>query len=459
MGAFDVLVRNGRLVSSTGIGRADIAIVDGLIAEIGPDLDGGAGAEIDATGLHVFPGLVDPHVHLNDPGRSEWEGFSSGTAAFAAGGGTCLFDMPLNASPPTLDGASFDLKLEASRGRSFVDFCLWGGLVPGNVDRLDELAGRGVIGFKAFMCASGIDDFEAVDDDTLFEGMQRAAALGLPVAVHAEDEVITSTLARIARAEGRTSVADYLASRPAAAEIAAVARAIALAEATGCALHVVHLSTGAAVALVAEARLRGVDVTCETCPHYLALTAEDAERIGALAKCAPPLRSAEEREDLWSRVLAGDVQMIGSDHSPAPQALKQGDDAFAVWGGISGCQTVLGIVLGEGADRGLTLSALASLTSTAAAARFGLAQRKGRIEPGCDADLAIADVEFRGRLDSGDLLYRHPHSPFAGSLLRGRVVRTLLRGQTVAANGRATEERPGGRLVRPEPGHRDSKYA
>ena len=222
MGTFDVLVRGARVVGPDSVTRADIGILDGLIAEVGAELAGGAATEIDATGLHVFPGVVDPHVHFNDPGRAEWEGFATGTAAFAAGGGTCFFDMPLNASPPTVDGASFDLKVEAARGTALVDFCLWGGLVPGDLDRLDELADRGVIGFKAFMCNSGIDDFEQADDRTLLDGMERAARLGLPVAVHAENDAVTQELAARALAEGRRAMADYLASRPVAAELEAV---------------------------------------------------------------------------------------------------------------------------------------------------------------------------------------------------------------------------------------------
>lgn len=447
MSSFDVLVRDGLLVRPTGVERADLGILDGLVAEIAPSLSGGGRVEIAAGGLHVFPGVVDPHVHLNDPGRAEWEGFPSGTAAFAAGGGTCLFDMPLNASPPTVDGASFDLKLGAARGRALVDFCLWGGLVPGDPDRLDELAGRGVVGFKAFMCSSGIDDFEAADELTLLEGMRRAAHLGLPVAVHAESDTITRRLAERARSAGRRSVRDYLDSRPAVAEREAIARAIVLAEETRCSLHVVHVSTGAAVALVAEARSRGVDVTCETCPHYLVLTDEDAERIGALAKCSPPLRPRSDVEALWRELLAGNVPIVASDHSPAPPELKQGDDAFAVWGGISGCQTMRATLLAESEQRGLTPAAVASLTAAAAAERFSL-PAKGRLEPGCDADLALVDLGIEEPLEAGELHYRHPHSPFVGRAARGRVRQTLVRGRTVFDAAGVVDRVPHGRLVR-----------
>jgi allantoinase len=436
------------VVAPGGCAPGDIGVVDGQIAAVEPDLEGSARETVDAGGLHVFPGAVDPHVHLNDPGRAESEGFSFGTAAFAAGGGTCLFDMPLNASPPTVDGNSFDLKLEAARGRALIDFCLWGGLVPGELDRLDELAERGVVGFKAFMCDTGMDDFAAADDLTLFEGMQRAARLGLPVAVHAENDTITRGLAARARAEGRIGMRDYLASRPAVAETEAVARAIVLAEEAGCSLHIVHASTAAAAALVVAARSRGLDVTCETCPHYLVLTDEDAERIGALAKCSPPLRPRPEVEALWLELLAGNVPIVASDHSPAAPELKQGDDAFAIWGGISGCQTGRATVLAEADRRGLKLPAVASLTATATAERFSL-PGKGLLEPGRDADLALVDLAVEAPLAAVDLLYRHPHSPFDGLAQRGRVRRTILRGRTVFEDGRVTGEAPAGRLVRP----------
>jgi allantoinase len=448
MGTFDVLVRGAMVVGPESVSRADIAIVDGLIAEVGAELAGPAGAEIDATGLHVFAGVVDPHVHFNDPGRAEWEGFATGTAAFAAGGGTCFFDMPLNASPPTVDGASFDLKLEAARGTALVDFCLWGGLVPGDLDRLDELAERGAIGFKAFMCNTGIGDFEQADDEALFAGMERAARLGLPVAVHAENDAVTQQLAAEARAEGRRAMSDYLASRPVAAELEAVARAIAMAEETGCSLHVVHASTAASVVLVAEARDRGVDVTCETCPHYLLLSDEDAERIGALAKCSPPLRPGDEVESLWSELLDGTISFVASDHSPAPAEMKTGDDAFAIWGGISGCQTMRSSLLAVAGDRGLSLAAVASLTSAAAAARFGLAG-KGRLEQGFDADLAVVDLGHESVLAAGDLLYRHRHSAFVGFPLAGRVVHTILRGRPVVQDGAIVQGPRLGRLVKP----------
>src|SRR5215211_1198852 len=328
MSTYDLIVQGGTLVRAEGPTEADLAVSDGKIAAIAPDLEGTGREKVDARGLHVFPGAIDAHVHFNEPGRTHWEGFASGSRALAAGGITTYVEMPLNAYPPTNDAESLDLKLAAAKSSSLVDFALWGGLVPGNVEALDELAERGVLGFKAFMSNSGIEDFKAADDLTLYEGMQRAAELGLPVLVHAESDQITGRLARRAVAEGRTQVGDYLASRPVVAEVEAIARAIFLAEATGCSLHVVHVSTGRGVALVAAARARGADITCEICTHYLVLTEDDVEELGAAAKCAPPLRARQDLEALWQQVFAGNVEFVASDHSPSPLEMKAGDDFF-----------------------------------------------------------------------------------------------------------------------------------
>ena len=434
------------MLTPEGPRAADVAIADGAIAAVEPQLEGGA-VEIDARGLHVLPGVIDAHVHLNEPGRTEWEGFASGTAALAAGGATTFFDMPLNAHPPTLDGAAFDLKLAAARASSVVDFALWGGLVPGNLDRLEELAERGAVGFKAFMCASGIDDFPAVDDLTLYEGMARAAALGLPVAVHAESEALTGGLTARALAAGRTGARDYLASRPVVAELEAIERAIVFADDTGCSLHVVHVSTGRGVALVAAARARGVDVSCETCPHYLVLTEEDLERLGAVAKCAPPLRSARDQAELWRCLEDGTLTIVASDHSPSPPELKAGD-VLRAWGGVSGCQSTLSLLIPEGAGaRGVPLEAIAAVTAANVARRFHL-EAKGQVEVGADADLALVDLGARFVLEADSLHYRYRHSPYVGRLLTGRVTRTLVRGRTVFADGHVVPQALG-RLLKP----------
>lgn len=426
-----MIVRGGTVVTPAGLLRADVRIEGERVVEVGADLDEQPD-ELDATGLHVFPGAVDAHVHFDDPGRADWEGAATGSAALAAGGGTCFVDMPLNAHPPTVDAAGFHAKVEALQA-SVCDFALWGGLVPGNRGDLAELAALGVVGFKAFMAPSGIDDFELADDETLRAGMAAAAELGLPVAVHAEDP------ASLLPPAG-TGWRDWCRSRPREAEHAAIEKALALAEEAGCSLHVVHVSTGRGVRLVEEAQERGVDATCETCPHYLFLDEDDAERLGAVAKCAPPLRPRAEQDDLWAELRAGNVLFVASDHSPAPPALKEGEDAFAVWGGISGCQTLLPLLLSD--DR-LDPVSVARLAATAPAVRFGL-PGKGAVEEGADADLALVDLDAEWTLTRDELRYRHPQSPFLGRRLRARVVATILR-------GRPAGERPG-RLVRPSPG-------
>jgi allantoinase len=450
MSLYDTLIRNGTVVTTDGTIQADIGIVEGRLVAVAPGLEGDAQEEIDAAGLHIFPGVIDAHVHFNEPGRAEWEGIATGTAALAAGGTTSFFDMPLNAHPPTIDAESFDLKLEAMRAAALVDFGLWGGLVPGNLDRLDELAERGVIGYKAFMSNSGIDDFQAVDDLTLYEGMARAAKLGRIVAVHAENDNITGALARRAQVEGRVSARDYLDSRPVIAELEAIERAILFAGETGCPLHIVHVSTGRGVALVAEARARGVDVTCETCPHYLTLTDEDVVRLGAVAKCAPPIRSRQEQDALWQHILDGTLPMVVSDHSPAPASMKQDVNFFRVWGGISGCQSLLQLLLTDGYEqRQVPLSLIASLTAANTAQRFGLLSRKGQFAPGADADLALIDLRQQEVLEAEKLFYRHRHSPYIGKRMRGRVVRTMVRGQTVFREGKIISG-PIGQLLKPE---------
>jgi allantoinase len=443
MSTFDVIIRGALVVNAEKTARADIGVAGEKIAAIEQEISCQARETIHAEGLHVFPGVIDAHVHFNEPGRADWEGIATGSNAVAAGGGTLFFDMPLNAHPPTLDAASFDLKRAAAAASSRVDFALWGGLTPANLDRLEELAECGVIGFKAFLCNSGIDDFLFADENTLCDGMKRAAALRLPVAVHAESEAMTARLARAAAAGHRATVRDFLASRPIEAELEAIGRALELAGETGCRLHVVHVSCAAGVRLIAEARARGVDASCETCPHYLVLTEKDVERLGPVAKCAPPLRSAREQEALWAELLAGRILTVGSDHSPSPPAMKAGADFFKVWGGISGAQHLLPLLLSRQAD----LSLLARVTSANVAERFQLPSSKGKLDAGCDADLTLVKLDDNVEIKAEGLFYRHRQSPYVGLHLRASVQRTILRGQTIFQAGRMMGE-PAGKLVR-----------
>lgn len=450
--ALDLLVRGGTLVTPHGPLRADMAVEDGRIVSLALDASAPARAEIDATGLHVFPGVVDAHVHLNEPGRTHWEGFDTGTRALAAGGATSYLDMPLNSSPPVLDGATFRAKRALGEAKSRLDFGLWGGLTPLNLTELDDLAGAGVIGFKAFMSHSGLDEFPAADDATLFEGMRAARRAGLVVATHAESDTFTRALAQAAQAQGRRGVRDYLQSRPPVTEAEAVGRALLFAEETGAALHLVHLSTARGVALAAEARARGVDVTAETCPHYLHFTGEDVERLGALLKCAPPMRDAEAREALWQALKTGQIDTVGSDHSPAPPDLKAGEDFFAIWGGVSGAQSTLNVLLQGGYwARDVPLEVIAAVSALTPARRFGLSG-KGALQLGADADFALVRLDETFTLT--DLYDRHQGNPYRGQTFRGRVHGTFLRGQAAyrhAPGGAQFNDTLRGRLLKPAP--------
>src|ERR1700684_1538159 len=404
----------------------DIAVEDGKIVAIGPELPGAA-EEIDARGLHIFPGLIDVHLHFNEPGRTEWEGAATGSRALAAGGGTLFFDMPLNSTPCTVNAEAFDQKQAALAKSSITDFALWGGLIPGNVPEMAELADRGVVGFKAFLCDSGLPEFPRADDLTLLDGLREAARLGLPVAVHAESQELTQRVG--SQDDGRVKA--FLSSRPVIAELEAIQRATLLAREAGAKLHIVHVSSGRGVALAAEARAQGTDVSIETCPHYLFFTGEAVERLGAVAKCAPPLRAAVEQDALWTQLLAGAVDIVASDHSPAPPDMKSGDFGKA-WGGIAGVQSTLAVLLER-----VPLERISSLVAGEPARRFRI-PAKGSIAIGRDADLALVDLSQSVQLRPEHLKQRHALSPYIGSTFRGSVVRTIRRGETIFANGEIT---------------------
>lgn len=447
---YDLIVRGGTVVTAAGEQRADVACRDGMIVEVAPAITGSAPVELDAGGLHIFPGLVDPHVHCNEPGREHWEGFATGTRSLAAGGVTTFCDMPLNSTPPTVDAMAFHAKVARATGAALIDFGLWGGLVPGNAGSLADLAALGVVAFKAFMSSSGVEDFPAADDLTLYEGMTAAARLGVPVGVHAESEAITAGLAARAQAEGRRGALDFCRSRPVVAEVDAINRAACLAGEAGCPLHIVHLSSPQGADAARRWRLAGADISLETCPHYLALTEEDMAALGPVAKCAPPLRTKSHLEGLWGRLADGTIDMVASDHSPAPPDLKAASkgDFFRAWGGISGAQSTLAVLLTEGYwARGLALPRIAEITATSPARRFGLYPRKGHIAVGADGDLALVDLGREFWLAAADLLYRHRHSPYVGRTFRGAVAATVSRGRIIFQDGRIVGE-PRGTLVR-----------
>lgn len=436
----ELLVAGGTLVGEHEAVRADLAVrAERIAAVLEPDAAGvTAEQRIDARGRLILPGLVDAHVHFNEPGRAHWEGFATGSAAAAAGGITTVLDMPLNNDPPTLDGPSLALKAEAVAGQSVVDYGLWGGIVPGNLDRLPELHAGGVVAAKAFLCHSGLDAYPGLDDAALFDALRRAGQIGLSVGLHAESDGLTTLLGREAQAAGRHDPRAWAASRPPWTEVEAVQRALLLAEQAGASVHLVHLSTPEAVRRVAAARAAGVRASAETCPHYLALDEDDLARLGPFGKCAPPLRPRPLVEALWQEVLSERVDLIASDHSPCPPADKERgqDDIWRAWGGLHGVQTLLPVLLTEGvAARGLPLPLLVRLTAAAPARRFGLYPCKGALRVGSDADLAIVDPDAEWTLDAAMLETRWPLSPFLGRRFRGRVERTIVRGTIVYEHG------------------------
>jgi allantoinase len=431
---FDILIRDADIVTAQERFRGSIGIRDGKIVSVGEHVEGAAGTVIEAGSLTALPGYIDAHVHLNEPGREDWEGFATGTAALAAGGCTAFADMPLN-STPVLDLGSFEAKAARLRKKSRLDGALWGGLVPGNLEKMTELASCGVIGFKAFMSNSGMPDFPRADAQALREGMARAAELTLPVAVHAESDRMTADLANKAQARKKFGIQDYLDSRPIEAELEAIGLALDLAKRAGCALHVVHVSSAAGIQLIANAKQAGQDVTSEVCPHYLLLDDRDALRLGAVAKCAPPLRSRQEVDKLWDTLMSQLPDTVGSDHSPSPPGLKSDPNFFKVWGGIAGAQHNYPLFL-EAAilQQRLDPSLVARMTALNVATRFRL-PNKGDLRPGWDADVVLVDFNSPHTISADDLLTRHQLSPYTGRPTTTRVRTTIAGGRIVYPPG------------------------
>ena len=448
----DLVIRGGTAILPTGQRPADIAVTDGVITAIGSEVSGGDEV-IDAGGLTIFPGLVDPHVHFNEPGRADWEGWEAGTRGAAAGGVTTVLEMPLNAHPPTTTAAAFDEKLAVASQKALVDFGLWGGLVPDNLGSLADLHQRGVVAFKAFMSDSGIADFHRVPDGILAIGLKQTARLGAIVGVHAESQEMVER--HTAEQRDEPDRLSWCRARPPEAEVEAIRRLLAAMRGAGKGVraHVVHVSNAAALQEVDAARNHGVAISAETCPHYLAFSEEDFERIGPPLKCAPPIRDAATREGLWDALRGGLVDLIGSDHSPCPAADKEkgDDDIWRAWGGVSGIQSTLPVLLTEGFyARGLPLERIAWLTSGSPAQVFNLYPRKGAIAVGADADFAIVDLDRTWTFEQKALQTRSGISPYVGREFRGAVVRTIVRGRTVFADGEVGGEQGWGRLVKPQ---------
>jgi len=431
------VVRSSRVVLPGGVHPAAILVSGGRIARIAQrDAAFSADREIDAGDLVVMAGLVDPHVHVNDPGRAEWEGFESAGMAAAAGGTTTIVDMPLNSIPVTTTASSLEAKVAAAAGSCRVDFGLWGGIVPGNGNELAALLEAGALGLKAFLVPSGIDEFPPVDDAQLGAAMASLAATGAAVLVHAEDAGELARADRRELEERPGSCAAWLASRPAAAEARAVERVALLCGRTGARVHIVHVAAAEAVDAVRGARSAGLPLTAETCPHYLAFTCEEVGDGDTRFKCAPPIREARHREALWGGLRDGALDLVASDHSPCPPELKPAGDFARAWGGIAGLELRLPATWTEGRRRGATLRHLAHWLAEAPARLAGLAARKGRIAAGCDADLVLWDPDREFVVEAGALHQRHRATPWEGRTLAGVVEATILRGHVIYEGGR-----------------------
>lgn len=447
-----VVVRGARVLVDGKLQAASIHVSQGTIARVAERGAVGDGAPVvDAGDLIVLPGFVDTHVHVNEPGRTDWEGFETATRAAAAGGVTTLLDMPLNSVPATTDIASLETKIEAARGKTWVDVGFIGGVVPGNRNALGDLARAGVLAFKCFLVPSGVPEFAHVREEDLRDAMPMVAKLGLPLMAHAEVPDVIEAATLEATAGDPTVYATYLASRPPPAEHEAIALVIRHAEAAGARAHIVHVSSPASTAMIVAARERGVRVTAETCPHYLFFDADHIPNGATEFKCAPPIRTARDRDGLWRALNDGALDMIVSDHSPCPPILKRKDagDFFVAWGGIASLQLGASAIWTRMRQRKLPVERLAEWMSSAPARLAGLDRLKGHIAPGYNADLVIFDPDREWTVEADALLHRHHLTPYLGERLRGSVDATYVHGTLAYDRRNGPAATPPGRLLLP----------
>ncbi|MTT30844.1 allantoinase [Terrilactibacillus sp. BCM23-1] len=444
---YDQIIKNGHVVLDSEIKKVDIGIQNGVITSMSDQLTDSHNI-LDAEGHYIFPGMIDTHVHFNEPGREVWEGFKTGSELLAAGGCTTFFDMPLNGIPSTVTREALFDKAAIGESKSIIDFGLWGGLVPGHLDDLEKLAEGGVIGFKAFLSPSGNVEFEAADDFTLLSGMKKIAKLDRILALHAESGPLVTFLAQEKANKGLTSCDDYLESRPIQAEVEAVSRAINYAEITGCTLHFVHISSPEAVQIIQSAKQKGLDVTLETCPHYLLFNHEDLKRLGPIAKCAPPLRLPETQKALIEELINGNIDMITSDHSPSPWSDKDKDNIFEAWGGINGGQFSLLSMIELALNHRVPLQNVAKWTAKAPAERYGLSPKKGSIQIGADADFAIVSLKESHTITKQDLFAKHKYSLFENHTFPCKIKTTIHRGQVVYSDGRMINDKVRGQWLK-----------
>lgn len=424
----ELVIRGRGVVTPQGTRPASVHIADGRIVRLGMwDEVPSEVEQIDAGECIVMPGLVDTHVHVNEPGRTEWEGFETATRAAAAGGVTTLLDMPLNSIPATTTASALQAKRDAARGKTAVNVEFIGGVVPGNAGELEGLRDGGVRAFKCFLSPSGVDEFPAVSESDLRKAFPILARLGLPLMVHAEDPECLLPGRGSSRKYG-----DYLSTRPVAAERAAISTMARLMAQWPTPVHIVHVSSASSLDIVRSARARGLPMTAETCPHYLTFAAEDIPDGATEYKCAPPIREAAERDALWDALIAGDIDLVASDHSPCLPEMKQsGGDFFAAWGGIASLQVSLPAVWTGARARGLKPERMAQWMSAAPARLAGLEARKGAIAPGYDADIVLWDPDERFVVDAAALQHRHKLTPYAGRQLFGKVSATYIGGRRI----------------------------
>ena len=426
----DLVIRGRGVVATEGVRPASVHIAEGRIVRLGAWDEAPTDVPVlDAGESIVMPGLVDTHVHLNEPGRTEWEGFETGTRAAAAGGVTTILDMPLNSIPATTTIEALNAKRKAARGKTDVNVEFIGGVVPGNVGELEALRDGGVRAFKCFLSPSGVDEFPAVGERDLREAFPVLARLGLPLMVHAEDPAFLLPGRGSARNYG-----DYLATRPVAAEHAAIKLLVRLMTQTPTPVHIVHLSSASSLEIVRAARAAGLPLTVETCPHYLTFAAEEIPDGATQYKCAPPIRDKSERDGLWAAVIAGDIDLIASDHSPCQPKMKEtAGDFVSAWGGIASLQLSLSAVWTGARARGLKPARIAQWMSVAPARLAGLQSRKGALAAGYDADIVLWDPDARFIVDPTELLHRHKVTPYAGRELFGKVSATYVGGRRIFA--------------------------
>ncbi|MDT4965369.1 MAG: allantoinase [Acidobacteriota bacterium] len=447
-----LVIRGQKVVTPDAVAPASIHVRAGVIEAVSDYADVPQGSPVIEAGKDsvIMPGLVDTHVHINEPGRTEWEGFESATRAAAAGGVTTIVEMPLNSVPPTTTVENLKAKLAAAEGKCAVDVGFWGGVVPGNLGELSKLFDAGVLGFKCFLVHSGVDEFPNVKEADLREALKELARLGAVLIVHAEVPGPIDDAATVEDTADPRKYSTFLKSRPREAENKAVDLTIRLSRETGARVHIVHHSSSDALPALRRARSEGVQITVETCPHYLCFAAEDIPDGATEYKCCPPVRERENREQLWAALDQGLIEMVVSDHSPCPPGMKHPESGnfMEAWGGISSLQLRLPIMWTHGSQRGYSFDHMAEWLCRAPSRLVGLENRKGSIKAGHDADFVIWNPEKKFRVEPSMLHHRHKLTPYAGQILSGEVETTILRGKTIYDGGRFSDERAGQLLLK-----------